>query len=1056
ESGDENAEYNTLNNMKLISVEPETLFTTVNSVNMQVGSTLRLVTTMQTSTETEPTVTVTEITDDSSRNLSVLYYDVNQGSIVVMPASEGEGKIRVADTATNSYHDICYKIEGEGVALNIFDDNGIFTWYDKDGNAGETGHDAWDFKKALVWTDDLEAAPLRSDLAIGYEGASFSFQTLADSIDLYFMGIDTKTPVEIEVTSNIAGFGTKTYTSSDGTVPVTIDFGNSESIPHTVTVKVLSKEVRFDKLEESFADSLDIKSDPTAPGIYWSRTLPKTASIKQGESIDLTAYFADLGGLASVTLNGADVSGRLVKDGDELWALPLTFTENGSWRFVVTDTAGNTATRDLTVDWFSATLTATKDPGAPDIAAQLTQEDGTPIPSVVPGDMQVMLKVTDGSGNATEADISHYQYDDTESPTSQFFVPCDIRPNRDTLYPVVRGIYRAAVKDDSTGVTSYRYVNLDERDTNSPVASLSVSTDGTALVYAAEKFASADNSVMTKIVSVKLNDLELLGAGEVGYRFNGDYPLTHGGSYVLTAVDEAGNKGVSGTVEVDPMPIVLPESAITITKVTETGSTDEKGNTIYISNCDGVITIDIDQITGGVYDSDASIAAGRTAGSYEFALLPVVGDVVPAPDGSTVWTKDAQLTGLDAGDYVLYIRDANAHDVITGPIYLTVELLRVIIQSVNTTPAPNGSITVSATGGIGALEYAIYSKDLAASGMLTINDQGTPDDDSDDTVDTILADGSIASRLLWQAANTMTELTAGKYIVKARDSSNPDNCDEKEVRINMQSSFSTSDFPTFFTHSVTVPKQPEHGTVSVSPSSALAGKTVVITVTPDDGYCVKSVTVTDKNGKNIPVTPLGENRYSFIMPGTAVKIEVTFVPLNGLVTFTDVPADAYYADAVSWAVLNGITNGTSETTFSPNASCTRAQAVTFLWRAAGSPEPSSDLSPFTDVKSDMYYYKAVLWAVEQGITLGTSDTKFSPNSTCTRAQIVTFLWRSQECPAAGEDNPFTDVDGGAYYAEAVKWAVAEGVTSGTSDTTFSPDNDCTRAQIVTFLWRLFG
>ena len=1048
EGGDENAEFNTANNVKLHSVEPETLFATVNSINMQVGSTLRLPLTMQTSTKTAPTVTITEITDDGSRNLSVLYYDVNQGAIVVMPAQAGEGKIRVADTATNSFHDICYKVEGEGVALNIYDDNGIFTWYNASGNAGEAGHNAWDFKKALVWSADLQTSPLRSDLAIGYEGDSFSFQTLADSINLYFMGTDTKTPAEIEVTSNLAGFGTKTYTSANGTVPVAIDFGNSESVAHTVTIKAKSGEVRFDRMEETFSESLNIQTDPTAPGVYWSRTLPKASSIKQGETVNLIAYFADLGGLVSVTMNGADVSGQIVKDGKELWSLPLTITENGSYRFVVTDTAGNTTTRDLSVDWFSATLTQSTDPGAPEITAQLTKEDGTPIPATVPGDMQVMLKVTDSSGNAAEATISQYQYNDPESPTSQYFAPCeDMEPNEDTLYPVLRGVYRAAVKGEG-GVTSYRFVNLDERDSNAPVASLSKNADGTALIYAVEKFAS-DSDEMTQITSIRLNDLELLKTDESGYRFSGSCVLTHGGSYVLTATDEAGNKGVSGEVEVDPFPIVLPESAISITKVTETSSTDEKGQTVYTSNSDGKVTIDLSQITGGVYDSEASKAAGKAAGRYEFALLPVTENSIPAPDGNTEWKRTNTFAGLDAGEYALYVRDVNEPTVITGPIAITVEFLRVIIHDVTVASAPNGSITVTATGGTGKLEYAIYSLDLQASGKLTINDQGTPNDDSDDTVDTVQSDGTTVSRALWQEANNLTELPSGKYIVKVRDSSNHANCAEQEARVHMRSSGGSGS-------SMIAPEQPEHGTISVSPSSASEGKTVTITVTPDEGYGVESVTVTGKNGKNIPVTALGNNKYSFTMPGTAVAIEAELAPLSGVITFTDVPANAYYADAVSWAVLNGVTKGTSETTFSPNASCTRAQAVTFLWRAAGSPAPEFSTMPFTDVAADAYYHDAVLWAVEQGVTKGTSDTTFSPNATCTRAQIVTFLWRSQASPAAGAVNPFTDVAGNAYYAEAVKWAVMEGVTSGTTATTFSPNDNCTRAQIVTFLWNRFG
>lgn len=192
---------------------------------------------------------------------------------------------------------------------------------------------------------------------------------------------------------------------------------------------------------------------------------------------------------------------------------------------------------------------------------------------------------------------------------------------------------------------------------------------------------------------------------------------------------------------------------------------------------------------------------------------------------------------------------------------------------------------------------------------------------------------------------------------------------------------------------------------------------------------------------------------------TASAGDITSNTLTITVTdssFVDVPADAYYYDAVLWAARNGITVGMDDTHFAPNATCTRAQVVTFLWRAAGSPAPESSTMPFTDVATDAYYYDAVLWAVENGCTLGTTTTTFAPNATCTRAQIVTILWRSQASPAAGSVNPFTDVASDAYYYDAVLWAVANDITRGTTDTTFSPDADCTRAQIVTFLYRCLG
>lgn len=246
----------------------------------------------------------------------------------------------------------------------------------------------------------------------------------------------------------------------------------------------------------------------------------------------------------------------------------------------------------------------------------------------------------------------------------------------------------------------------------------------------------------------------------------------------------------------------------------------------------------------------------------------------------------------------------------------------------------------------------------------------------------------------------------------------------------------------------------KNGTVSVSPKSASKGTTVTVTVTPDKGYVLETLTVTDASGKKLDLKNLGSGKYSFTMPASKVEVKATFMEDNTMLNyFVDVPASAYYYDAVLWAAEQGITGGTDATHFSPDGVCTRAQAVTFLWRAAGSPAPSATAMPFTDVAADSYYYNAVLWAMENGITVGTSSTTFSPDLKCSRAHIMTFLWRSEKSPAAGSVNPFTDVSADAYYADAVLWAVKESVTNGTSSATFSPDADCTRAQIVTFIWR---
>lgn len=247
----------------------------------------------------------------------------------------------------------------------------------------------------------------------------------------------------------------------------------------------------------------------------------------------------------------------------------------------------------------------------------------------------------------------------------------------------------------------------------------------------------------------------------------------------------------------------------------------------------------------------------------------------------------------------------------------------------------------------------------------------------------------------------------------------------------------------------------EYGSVMASPRSANAGGTVTLTAKPDEGYRLGSLTVTNSAGQTIAIKETATNTYTFTMPSGNVTVRSVFV-LTGGNPFVDVPVDCYYHDAVLWALEKGVTQGTSATTFSPDATCTRAQVVTFLWRAMGSPEPTSTVNPFTDVKTDAYYYKAVLWATEKGITVGTSATTFSPDATVTRAQTVTFLWRAAGKPAQTVANPFGDVASGAYYESAVLWAVAEEITSGTGAATFSPANGCTRAQIVTFLYRLMG
>ena len=273
-------------------------------------------------------------------------------------------------------------------------------------------------------------------------------------------------------------------------------------------------------------------------------------------------------------------------------------------------------------------------------------------------------------------------------------------------------------------------------------------------------------------------------------------------------------------------------------------------------------------------------------------------------------------------------------------------------------------------------------------------------------------------------------------------------------RYNGGSSGGSSSYP------ITVPGKTENGSVTVSPKNASAGITVTITVKPDSGYVLETISVTDKNGNGLKLTDKGNGKYTFTMPTSKVEIKVTFMEDNSVLNFFyDVPNDAYYYEAVKWAAENGITGGVGNSLFAPNQPCTRGQIVTFLWRAAGSPVVNY-LMPFTDVDEGAYYAEAVRWAASTGIVTGLTETTFGTNGVCTRAQAAAMIYRCAQAQGKGFTGawmfllPFTDVPEWAY--ESVAWCYMNGVTTGVNETAFAPGNDCTRAQIVTFLWRAFS
>ena len=368
-----------------------------------------------------------------------------------------------------------------------------------------------------------------------------------------------------------------------------------------------------------------------------------------------------------------------------------------------------------------------------------------------------------------------------------------------------------------------------------------------------------------------------------------------------------------------------------------------------------------------------------------------------------------------------------------------------------TMPGNNVTLTTAYTTSVNKVSLDKTELALTVGDTQTLTATITPDDANNKNVSWSSDKPSVATV---DENGTVTAVAVGtaNITVKTEDGEKTAVC---AVTVTAKSSGgSSSGGSSSPSYPVTTPGKTENGTVTVSPRSAEKGDTVTITVKPDSGYQLDDLTVTDKNGKELKLTDKGNGKYNFTMPASRVEINVAFVKEVETSPFSDVSTSAYYYEAVKWAQEKGITGGVGNGLFGPNQPCTRAQIVTFLWRAAGSPAPK-DMSSFADVPADAFYAKAVAWAVENGITSGTSDGKFSPDATCTRAQSVTFLYRASGAPAVSGSAAFSDVVADAYYASAVKWAEKSGITGGIGGGLFGSDNNCTRAQIVTFLFRAY-
>ena len=402
------------------------------------------------------------------------------------------------------------------------------------------------------------------------------------------------------------------------------------------------------------------------------------------------------------------------------------------------------------------------------------------------------------------------------------------------------------------------------------------------------------------------------------------------------------------------------------------------------------------------------------------------------------YSKDLP-TAKNAGDYTVYYKvvgDDDHEDSAERSFTVTIQKATVTITARDKTAYVGGTVPVLPVKPVKDTDYTIsemYGTDTL-EGNVTLTYDGTPD---------MSKAGSAVIKISGTLANDNYTIT---YV-------------DGKLTVNRRSFGGGSSSSNSSGNTISTSGKSDNGSISTDKPTAKKGDTVTVTVTPQDGYKLDKLIVTDSKGNTLTVTDKGDNKYTFTMPSSKVTVTPTFSRIEETKPetspFDDVTANDYFYDAVNWAADKGITGGMSDTLFAPNAACTRAQIVTFLWRAAGSPEPSA-LSNFNDVPSEKYYAKAVAWAVENGITNGTTDTTFSPDDICTRAHGVTFLYRAVKATASVGASAFTDVADSAYHADAVKWATEQGITKGISSTLFGPDATCTRAQIVTFLYRMYG
>ena len=914
-----------------------------------------------------------------------------------------------------------------------------------------------------------------------------------------------------ELTQKFTMYGDGEYTSSADTTIMTFDCSVDDSANGTLSVSVKAFSAADSDYEEIAANlipaSVTIAAAPVAvTGVELNKT---STSITVGKTETLTATVSPADATnKAVTWTSSDASVASVADG------VVTAHKVGTATITVTTVDGSkTATCDVTVTAKPAqTITADNvtaaygDSGKKVTAT--TDGDGAISYAVKSGSEDYIAVAADGTltikkvGEAyvtvTAAETENYAAATKDVKVT--ISPKSITPEVTANVPSEGYTYDGSAKTPGVTVKNGDTILVQDQDytvsyadhinagTNTAKVTVSAKAGGNYTWTAVEKpfsIGKADQTISggnfsatvgsTVDLSKKFSaqgalSYEITGANTTGSSVSGN-TLTVGStagffdlkvSAAATGNYNAAEKTIAVTVsEKVAQTITAADVAATYgdsgKKVSASTDGDgaisyavKSGSEDYIAvAADGTLTI---KKAGTAYVTVTAAETSTYAKATKDVKLTIAPKTITAPTADTktyTYNGKAQIYGVTGtADYTVTGGTQTNAGTHTVTVALKDKVNTVWADTKDTVDKEFSFVIKKATITITAKNKTAYVGDTA------------PELGASDYTVSSLAEGEAlktAPTIAYALTPDMTK--EGTFPITVSGAEAPDGGNYEEIAyvngtlsIITKSSGSSSDGGTA-TYAITV-ESAKNGTVTSSAKNAAKGTTVTLTVKPDAGYELEELTVVNKNGTAVKLTEKN-GKYTFTMPASKVTVKAAFaaIEVEPVNPFEDVADDAYYNDAVIWAVEKGITDGITATSFAPNAACTRAQAVTFLWRTAGCPAPKSTEMPFADVAESSYYYNAVLWAVENGITNGTSATTFSPNADCTRAHIVTFLWRAQGCPAAGAVNPFTDVAADAYYNSAVLWAVEQKITDGTSATTFSPDNNCTRAQIVTFLYR---